>query len=573
MFSFSARILPLLVVLSALLFSCSRESSEPSWEPQSHLGSKTYKGGLFPVWITLKEPISDVNSIEWKSDKARVAYRSQAIDANKLILADTAFLYWDEPPKPYIKIDSSKGTNDTIGYFYRDTVFAVVNGLKSLPIVIEVENILARIKKITVGGLDQFGDSVLIIAANPNAQMEISVLLEKPFNDKIGGYPIVDMPKEMELRIDESKSSDTLKVYNWRVPSDTTDKTLSLKIRDSRAYGERLYKLHTIVYTEQGSVWVAAEKELVKFSSMGTEVARIDGFESIGDIAVYSYSNSNYGKLFVADRGGNSIHIYDPYGKLLDKEDSTLFKSPTGIAVGAESAGGYVWVADVIADDTKPPETQLRSFRFSSGAKLGAEVANYPMFDYIEGLSVDQFKSDFVWFAVPERDTVGFTTENNAIPKYVVSNNLVWDRPSMVNYDPKNKIAWIADNGASNGRVVAVDTSKKINAIIKGFGHVSSISACGDDIWVSDIQRGKVYLFTGPFKGDPQDLEYTVFHGKESSEKFSRPVSVSALVDCSVWVVDNGNNRVVLLDNLGNLKASGTGLKSPILGKAVLIVE
>lgn len=566
-----------MVVLSALLFSCSRESSEPSWEPQSHLGSKTYKGGLFPVWITLKEPISDANSIEWKSERAREAYRSQAIDANKLILADTVFLYWDEPPKPDIKIDSSKGTNDTT-FYYRDTVFAVVNGLKSLPIVIEVENILARIKKITVGGLDQFGDSVLTIAANPNAKMEISILLEKPFNNKIGGYPTIEMPKEMEkqLSLDESKSSgDTLKVYNWKVPSDTMDMTLSLKIKDSRAYGERLYKLHMIVYTEQGSVWVAAEKELVKFSSMGTEVARIDGFESIGDIAVYSYSNSNYGKLFVADRGGNSIHIYDPYGKLLDK-DNTSFQSPMGIAVGVESAGGYVWVADAIDDAVQPPEIQLRSFRFSSGAKLGSQVANYPMFGYIEGLSVDQFKSDFVWFAVPERDTVGFTVENETTPKYVVSNDLTWDRPSMVNYDPKNKIAWIADNGASNGRVVAVDTSKKVKAIITGFGHVSSISACGNDIWVSDIQRREVYRFKGPFRGDPLDLQYTVAKG-EKYEGFSRPVSVSALVDCSVWVVDNGNNKVVLLDGLGKPetppKASGTGLKSPILGKAVLIVE
>ena len=568
----------MLVALFAFFSSCSRESPEPLWEPQSNLGSKTYNGGLFPVWITLKEPVSNISSIRWETRSARTAYRSQAIrttDTKTLILADTAFLYWEEPPTPDYTIDSANGANDTT-FFYRDTIFAIVDGLKSLPIVIEVKNILPRIKKFTVGGLDQFRDSILTIAVHPNEpNMEISIHLERTLNTKFNSKfrPEVTMPKEMEgLKPDQNKSNDSVWVYKWKVPDIPTDTTLSLKIEDTGGFGERLYKLRLIIYVELGSVWVASEKELVKFSSKGTEVARIEGFKSISDIVVYSKNNANYGKLFVADQEGNSISIYDTYGKLLDK-DSTSFKSPMGVAVGVEGAGGYVWVADAIDETTRPPQIQLRGFKFS-GANLGPEIANYPILGYIEGLFVDQFKSDFVWFTKPERDTVGYTVENEPEPRYIVLNGLTWDRPSMVNYDPKNKIAWIADNGADSGRVIAVDMNQNIYAIIRGFGHVSSISTCGGDIWVSDVKEGKVYRFIGPFKGTPTDLNYTKMDYTLSDERFISPVSVSALTDdCSVWVVDIQAGRAVWLDKDGKTKASGTGLTLPILGKAVLKVE
>jgi hypothetical protein len=579
MSSFSARILPFLIVLSAFLFSCSRESPEPLWEPQSHLGNKTYNGGLFPVWITLKEPVTvsncpfertkEPNCIRWKTGNSRVAYRNQAIhttDANtQLISADTAFLFWNEPPKPYIVIDSSGGTNDT-AYFYRDTVFAIVNGLQSQPIVIEVKNILPRIKKFTVGGLDQFGDSTLTIAVHPSASMEISVHLDASFSKF---RPDVKMPNNMgELTLDEEKSDDTLWVYKWKVPSYAINSTLPLKIEDGGGYGERLYKVRLIVYMEPGSVWVASENELVKFSSMGTEVARINsGFKYISDIAV----NSKDGRLFVADQEGNSIRIYNTYGKLLS-EDSTLFKSPTGVAVGVEGTSAWVWVADAKDKTTEVPQARLRRFEFSgdSTAKFVPGIVDYEMPGAVKGLSVDQYNRDFVWFVITEGDTVGFTRASTVRtePKYVLlSPDTAWQRPTMVSY--QGGIAWVADSG----RVVAVDSSGKIKAIIKIFSpSVPSISACGDvdGIWVSDIEKGEVYRFKGPFRGTPTDLKYDKADYTVKFSEFSIPVSVSALTtDCSVWVVDKGYNKVVLLDSEGNVKASGTGLRQPILGKTL----
>jgi hypothetical protein len=335
-----------------------------------------------------------------------------------------------------------------------------------------------------------------------------------------------------------------------------------LKIEDHGGYGERLYKIHLIVYTEPGSIWVASQDELVKFSSMGTEVARISsGFTYISDIDVNSDD-----RLFVADQEANFIRVYNTYGKLL-YEESALFKFPTAVAVGVLGVSAWVWVAD--AKDKITEQAQLRRFEFSGAdsTKLGSSTVSYEMPWAVKGLSVDQYNRDFVWFVIPEGDTVGYTRAASTItePKYVLlSGDTSWQLPRMVSY--KNGVAWIADSG----RVVAVDSSKKIKAIIKGFSEAVSISACGNGVWVSDIEKGKVYRFKGPFSGFYGNLTTLVTDGVESIEKFSKPVSVSALTtDCSVWVVDKGYNKVVLLDSLGRLKASGTGITSPILGKTL----
>jgi len=568
MFSFSAKFLLLLAVLSVFLLSCSRESKEPSWEPKSHLGGKDYRGGLFPVWIELKEPVKNANAISWKTGNSRIAYRKQAIDtATKLVTADTAFLYWETPPPPFIKIDSIKTGKDSTAswktdttYYYRDTIFAIVDGHESRPVVIEVKNILPRITNFSIDGLEQPVDSLLTIAVNPNIQMEISIRLEKSFNKAF--YPIVKMPQGMgsaNLKPDKSKG-DTLLVYEWTAPDEIiADSSLYIQIEDSGGYGERLYKIYLIVYTEFGSVWVASEKDIVKYSPTGVEVARIsEGFVS-SDIAV----NSNNGKLFVTDQSRNSLAIYDTYGKRLYKSDS-MFKMPTGVAVNVE--GNYVWVADAKDESSSVFEARLRRYVLT-GDSLRFADASYEMSGPVKGLAVDQFQRDFVWFAIPQSDTVGFV-RNPALetePKFMPN---TWNRPSMVSLE--NGIAWVADSS----RIVAIDTTGKILASIKGFGFVSSVSASRGNVWAADIDRGMVYRFKGPFRGTYEDTTLTVMNGIRDKGSFISPVSVSALVaDGSAWVVDKEAGKVVRLDSLGNTMASGAGLKQPYLNVTIQKVE
>ncbi|MDR3000871.1 MAG: hypothetical protein LBU89_06365 [Fibromonadaceae bacterium] len=544
-------LLPLVVlaILSVFFFACSRESKEPLWEPESHRDSKHYNGGLFPVWIKLKEPVEDVSIIGWKTGNARIAYRKQAVDAKKFIIADTAYFYWETPPTPFVKLDSvaiDEGAwRIDSTYFYRDTVYAVVDGLESRPIVIEVKNILPRIKNITIEGVSRPGDSILTIAAHPGDRLEISLVLERSFNKAF--YPKVTMPERMG-NVRKKLEDDTLFVYEWIVPNTViTDSSSFLRIEDSGGHGERLYKVHLVVYTEFASVWVASEKDIVKYSPAGVEVARInDGFDFINDIAV----NSNTGRLFVADRSG-SFSIYNTYGKLLYKNNE-LFRIPTGIAVEVVE-GGRVWVAD--AD-------KLRSFEFA-GDLLGSVAASYDI-GSITGPAANQFQSGAVWFTVPQNDIVGYVGDSDL--EYISN---AWTRPSMVSLDWQSGVAFVA----SSSKVLAVNTLGDVLAEITNFGFASSVSATNGSVWVSDRDRAKVYRFKGPFKGNVMDLNMTVIDGM-AVEGFLLPVSVSAFIaDGGAWVVDREAGKVVRLDSLGNVMAQGTGLKLPNIGKTLQKVE
>ena len=573
MYSISAKIWLWLVALLVFLSSCSREGPEPLWEAQSPMGNE-YKGGLFPVYIALKEPVDNANRISWSTRYARIAYRNQAINSKEQITADTAFLYWETPPPLFEKIDSVQTKKDTVvswkydtTRYYRDTIFAIVNGAEeSSPIVIDIKNILPRIDSlIIVGGKSQPGDSLLTIAANLGDKLEIQLLLGKPFKNPFNKalHPEVEMPPFMgnPKLISES---DSIFVYEWTVPNkEISDSSGYLKIRDSGGHGERLYKVHLVVYTECSSVWVAAEKELVKYSPAGTEVARISGnFNSISDISV----NSKNGKLFVVDESKNSFSIYNNYGKLLyNKTDTNLFKLPSSVAVDLD--GNYVWIADAKSSIDTLYKARLRRFSLISDSIQLATV-NYDnnISGPIKGLSINQFQSDLVWFALPKRDTVGFTRGKIDSIKFIKN---TWERPSMISHDPSNGIAWIADSS----RIVAVDTSGKILAIVKGFGFVSSVSANRGNVWASDILTGKVYRFKGPFKGTTQDTTLTVINGREIYG-FIAPVSVSAYIaDGGAWVVDKEAGMAVRLDSNGTRIALGTGLKLPILGKTLQKVE
>jgi len=546
----------ILLLLIVFLFSCSRESKEPLWEPQSHLNSKIYNGGLFPVWIELREPVKDLDIVSWRTGNSRVAKRTQAVDANtNLIKADTVFLYWETPPKPTIAITQTDSTKFDTTYYYRDTIFAIVDGLESLPIVIEVKNILPRIKSISIDGLERPGDSILTITAHPGYRQKISIRLEKAFNNTF--HPIVAMPEIMNgIRLIEPESTDSLWVYEW-TPTEIIADSTYLQIKDSGGHGERLYKIRLIVYTESGSVWAASENELVKYSPTGTEVVRIsEGFNSISAIAV----NSNDGKLYVADQSNNTFAIYNTYGKQLYK-NNMLFRRPTGVAVNVE--GRYVWVAD---------ETGMRRFTLDGDSlrmpQAPSDETNPADSTYgygtIRGLAVDQFRKDFVWFAIPQIDTVGYI--NDLVLSYLPN---TWNRPSMVSLDPITGMAWIADSS----RIVAIDTSGKILASIKGFDYVQSISAGRNSVWVADIEKGKVYRFNGPFTGNAQDTALTIANGMAVEHKFLSPASVSAFVaDGGTWIVAKEAGQAIRLDSLGNIMTSSTGLKLPYLSATLQIV-
>jgi hypothetical protein len=570
----SAKNLLYLFALFFLLLSCSREGSEPSWEPETYLGSKDYNGGIFPVWIKLKKSAQDAN-ITWATGShAQIAYRKQELNSRGEVVADTAFFHWETPPSvtvitECVKIDDKCEEIDI--ELYLDTVFAIVNGLKSDPIIIEVKNILPKVKSLSVGGLTQPGDSTLIIAAHPGDRLEVELRLEKTFNKTHS--PRLELPLNMfggSMRL-LSSPSDSLYLWEWIVPNRTVDTIIHLKIWDTGGYGERLYKVHFISYDEFGSIWVASENEIAKFSPNGSRVLNIvdTNFRNISDIAVHS----NTEKLFVIDQYKNFFAVYDTYGKQL-YQNKDLLQNPTSIAVDIE--GVYIWIADssVVDSITTQSRFRLRAFDYITGAITKVDRLEFKDFSgAIRGLSTDKYDRTRLWFTLPETDTVGFVRYTNAGSnvEYIKPSRSNWNRPSMVSLNPDNELAWVADSS----RIVAIrkDDGREM-AIVDGFSFVSAVSASGNTVWASDNFKGKVYRFNGPFYGSPRDLALTIADGTEvDAGGFVQPEYVSTYIaDGSAWVMDRGKGEIVRVNSSGRRIVAGTGLR-PLIGKTIQKVE
>jgi hypothetical protein len=606
MSQFSAKNLLCLLAFASLLLYCSREGDEPLWVPETHLGSKDYNGGHFLVWIKLKSPVEDASSITWRAGKnAQIAKRKQGMNSKDEIIADTAFFHWETPPEP-TEICVTVDNNCESRKIYLDTIFAIVNGMESAPIIIEIKNILPRVTSLKVGGLMRTlvpgDDSILVIAAHPGDNLEIELHIEKAFNKD--NSPRVYMPLDTfggSMRL--KQQSDNLYSWEWEVPNRTVDDSLYLKIEDSGGYGERLYKIHLISYVEFGSVWVASENEIAKFSPNGKRVLSIrdGGFSYISDITVLSNPRvTSSEKLFVVDQYKNTLSIYDTYGTQIYK-DSLQLRNPTSIAVDIE--GLYVWIADsstvtlssgsnlgssssnAAGSPANQSRFRLRAFDFSSGT-LGKVAHRFEDFTgAIRGLSTDKYDRTRLWFTLPEIDTVGFVRYNlstgDSKVRYIKPSKSKWNRPSMVSLDPINGLAWVADSS----RIVAIMESDKEDeneviigeekAIVEGFGFVSAVSASRDSVWATDILAGKVYKFYGPFDGTKRVLDYVVADGiPVDAGGFLQPSFVSAYVADygGAWVMDRGKGEIVRVNSKGERIVAGTGLR-PLIGKTIQKVE
>jgi DNA-binding beta-propeller fold protein YncE len=381
----------------------------------------------------------------------------------------------------------------------------------------------------------------------------------------------------------EKQRSDSIWSWEWTAPNDTMDTVIDLKIEDSGGHGERLYKIHLISYYEFGSIRVASENEIAKFSPNGSRVLSIrdERFKNISDIAVHS----NTEKLFVVDQYTNTFIVYDTYGNEIPQPKGEL-KNPTSIAVDIE--GLYVWIADssdvvkaTIENENQSRQSRfrLRAYDFATGAIGGVAYEFNDFSGAIRGLSTDKYDRTRLWFTLPETDTIGYVQYNistgESKVEYIKSD---WNRPSMISLNPDNELAWVADSS----RIVAIRKNDwKEMAIITGFGFVSAVSANGNAVWASDIFTGKVYKFSGPFTGKAEELKLTVTNGREvkadaDGSGFSQPSFVSAYIaDGSVWVMDRGKGKAVKVNSSGDrilLPGKGTGLR-PLIGKTIQKVE
>lgn len=110
---------------------------------------------------------------------------------------------------------------------------------------------------------------------------------------------------------------------------------------DSRGGGLTKYYIHRLTYDETGSVYLAGENRLSKFSMKGQHIWSRDDFNEISDVAIHPTRNM----VWVADRGDGALVRLDRTGKLLFR-DSANFSLPNSIDLDVES--DVIYVSDMV---------------------------------------------------------------------------------------------------------------------------------------------------------------------------------------------------------------------------------
>lgn len=553
-----------------LFFACSKTPDPVQVKLQGDKNKETnayaYKGGLFKVWVTLKEPVATEADVRWKTGKGDIAERF-SVGGEGAIESDTVYLHWETLPKVTVEIETTlvKEEGDSVGtevydtaYHYFDTISVVISGEEHEVGVVEIFNILPKIDSLLIGGIPQPGDSTLTLAVHPGERMEVEMRFSDAFNTN---YPVqsVQWPEGMGT-FEQKSRNDSVWVWIWNAPNALMDTVLPLIIADKGGYGDRRYRLQLVIYDEAGSAWVVSGTDLVKFSPQGNEVARIAGkFKDVSDLVINSNSTIT-NKLWVVDIAQDMLARYDAYGRP-ERIDTGSFDSPFSVAVDVETR--LVWVSQwgSTSGDTLFSKVQRYTLGDSGLTIFGS---SYTIPGPVKGLSVDQFEQAVAWFVSPEEDFVGYIRSGSASARIFQGATYRFNRPSQVSWDAVSGRAWISDSS----RVVVLDTAGTIVASITGFQFANSLSAGGGVCWVSDILRGSVYQFPMSLTGTR-----TVGDGLRV-DGFISPASVSTYTaDQGVWVSDKAAGEVVRLNGSGARIASGTGLTLPTLIRAHQVIE
>lgn len=545
----------ILAAFLLLLLACSDDETSNVPGIHSEANNKKYQGGLMKFWATIPVDIIDEDDVRWKTGAADIAERFIHRDRN-LIDGDTVYLHWEQLPEPKVTLDTTK--NDTGGvvsvdstYEYFDTISVVVNDVESKGIPIEILNILPRVDSIWQGDRSLAFDSTIVLAAHPGEKIQFALATKDTFN--LDFRPVFEWP---EFGANFTKMmNDTLEMWSIVFPNVEVDSVFEFRVMDTGGYGIRTYLLHVISYREEGTAWVAAGRDLVKFSGSGSEVMRLkDQFRSISDLDI----EPNRHEMFVLDRDANAVYYYDTEGRLLGA-DSSSFVDPLSVAIDVESH--FLWVSDL--ESTDSVVSRVRKLDISDPTQFTETGTAFSIEGPVRGFSINQFERDLLWFVSPESDFIGYII-NSRDTAVIFQDGFEFNRPSMISYDAESGLAWVADSS----RVIVVDTSGTVHARITGFEFANSLSAGGGVCWVSDILAGQIIRFEQSLSGTVDKSTGLVYNNLVT------PTSVSTFArDRSVWVTDQGTGQVHLIDASGNLVSSATGLKLPKLVRVHQVVE
>lgn len=539
-FSHICMIFGALICLS-LLNACSpNDESGSIIRIQTDFTEKSYSGGLVKAWVNVKDfnlRADQDDLVNWKLGKGNISKRVTAISAiDSIIVSDTVWFEWNVAPELYLDSTEVDSVTWTVDSLYLDSIAIDIEGIHSAWKVFDIQNVLPMLDTLYLGGVvTAIRDSVIRLYGHPGQLVEFDVTLRDNFvEDFAPRFEFEDVPGLRQIQ------SDSGYAFRWQAPDSIVDDVFEFKVRDESYSGSRIYYMQMITYKETGSVWVGASKDLIKISSTGSEIFRIENqFQEISDIGI----NPNRIYVWILDRGKNILTRMTNSGEIV-LTDSSKFIQPTALGVDVQS--GAIWVADL------PSSAQGRVRKFDPAALDSlSEISVLPdQQGPVTSIAIDQFEDDLMMFVVPEGDSIGLVRDGVLDTLFHAGVN----RPQHIAYDAQLGQAWVADSSS----VMLIDTLGVIKATIKGFNFISDLSTGNGEVCISDARADQIIRFNSNISGNLTKTDGLVTEG------FNTPAGVAfSMTDNSCWVADSESGSVAKVNSDGNIVFRVTGMDQP----------
>jgi DNA-binding beta-propeller fold protein YncE len=326
----------------------------------------------------------------------------------------------------------------------------------------------------------------------------------------------------------------------WTVPDSTQRAWVELAAVDQ--YGATARDtLRIIVYREIGCAWILNEgaQEIVKLSSIGDELLRIDGFSDLQDIAIDPENR----RFWVCEGTPPQLHAFDLRGSLLF---STALDFVRPLRLAPWPRTGSVFVLD--GEDARVLEVGFL------GERILRSIAG---FRRPNALAVDS-RSGTLWVSDEGAQSIYQIAGDDPQDIAQVDSSLVvlrhrnYPYPSAVAIEDSTGACWVADREL--GALVRYEANGLDSLVVPGFRNPVALSAARTVglCWVLDrgLDSRAMRIFYDQVQLDIGGLS------------FPKHLAYSR-INAQCWVLDSERNRVLLLDPMGAVAGTWTDFDFP----------
>ncbi len=527
-------ILLCLLAFSGCLFAPEKQTEDPSVKIQVVENDTQYVGIPLKFWVTLKKPVSSNSEISWERGTANIFKRGRLADG-EIIRSDTIYLEWRELPQ-YTRTGQSNKE-----LLYLDTIRAIVNGVRSQPIAVEIKNIFPVIDSIAIeNGLGHrvINDSIYI-SVPQGAPVVISPVVVDKYNESTLEY---NWPEFLRSNGENPKEGKNGVFYFDDAPIQEVDYKGNLSISDGLG-GERDYHIRYRSYDASKSVWVGSNTQLIKFAEEGFEIFKSN--YNLGDEIILGIHRA-FNALYVAD---DDKKILRKYSTLDLKPESNFLIASSRRLQNIALSPSAIWVAE--EDPVDRSKSMLLKYSADNGASQNVILPKIN--GQVLSMSTDPQNTGRLWYINSIEDTV-YVAQNDSIIFKIAGVS----SPKILSYDFESGICWVA----SSTTIYMISKYGNMEGQISGFKNINSVSAGSGFCWVSDSYLKKIWLLNSI---NTRKRNLDALSPDEVEVPIDNPVHLSIVNGelPSVWVLDAGKGALFKISAQGSTDAILSGMIQP----------